>query len=116
MVWRTTSSRERHRKSTVGVGALDRAAAGDARHAGLLLHPIVARGRLRRALAASSPGNDSLFGSHFSFRPSCMAMLPMCIAVLRKWSEITSRTPMYPAHSVCAAKKSMEFVPLFGRT
>ena len=61
-------------------------------------------GRLRNALAASSPGNDSLFGSHFSFRPSCMAMLPMCIAVLRKWSEITSRIPMYQAHAVWAAQ------------
>ncbi len=43
-------------------------------------------GRLRKALAASSPGNDSLFGSHFNFRPSSMAMLPMCIAVLSRWS------------------------------
>ena len=41
-------------------------------------------GRLRRALAASSPGNDSLFGSHFNLRPSSMAMLPMCIAVLSR--------------------------------
>ena len=32
---------KRHRKSSVGVGAFDRVAAGDARHAGLL-HPIVA--------------------------------------------------------------------------
>ena len=41
-------------------------------------------GRLRRALAASSPGNDSLFGSHFNLRPSSMAMLPMCIVVLSR--------------------------------
>lgn len=38
-------------------------------------------GRLRSALAAWSRGNDSLAGSHFSLRPSVIAMLPMCITV-----------------------------------
>ncbi len=41
-------------------------------------------GRLRKALAALSSGNDSLVGSHFNLRPSSMAMLPRCIAVLSR--------------------------------